>query len=211
MILPLSYTSGGVVLGHFKVAQVSGAIAATLAAASPLASFRWTDSSRLAVVTRVRLGYIVASTVTTGVPMDFSLTFARSFTVDFSSNNTQANLATKLKTGALRTSMGSGSGSLLGTLGPQVCTTAAMTGQTQTLDNDFLSVLATPNVATTAGTGAGMQDLYSWNLQGGHPIALAANEGLLVRNITAGPASGTFKIYVEWEWAEVFPSALPVL
>lgn len=48
-----------------------------------------------------------------------------------------------------------------------------------------------------------MQTLYEWTGVGQHPIILGQNEGVVVRIFNTGPASGTFTLYTQWEWAEV--------
>ena len=200
--IPVPYVSGQTVLGHYKVSQRSGSMdgGTPLVAASVISSFRWAFSN-YAVVSRVRCGFIVNSTITTAVAMDFSLTVARGWSVDYSSNNTAANMASKAKTGAMRG--GLMSTSLMGTTGPQICTTLGMTGATSTIDNNFAAVVTFPSLATTAGIGGQMFDLYQWTSLGDHPFVLSNGEGLIVRNISTGPATGTWLFYTQWEWAEV--------
>ena len=199
--IPIPYTSGQTIYGHYKCAQRSGSIATAtpLVAASVLASLRWTGTG-FCVVTRVRCGFCVNATITTATVMDFSLTVVRGFSADYSSNNTQAKLADKPKSGAMRAFMAN---SQMGSSGPQIATTLGMTGATNTIDTDYMSTVVFPSQATTAGIGGQMFDLYQLTSLGDHPPCLSANEGLIIRNISTGPASGTYLFYAQWEWAEV--------
>lgn len=201
-------TAGGV-LGHYMVAQESGALAATIGAAGHLASIRNSHASYLLIPTRIRVGWVITGAVTTAVPMDLQGVIARGFTVDFTTASTAANMAAVTKTNAMRASMAA---SMLGTVGPRIATTTVMSGQTLTADanpfaivnwNSLTSVTATGTaVALQAGTAGTMTDLYNIN-NAAHPIVLGNNEGIIIQPHTAGPATGTYNIYVEWSWAEV--------
>ena len=50
---PMEYAGAGAVLGHYAVAQQTGTVTA-MGAAAMLASFRWIDPSRFAVLLRTR-------------------------------------------------------------------------------------------------------------------------------------------------------------
>ena len=207
---PLDYTKDGVLLGHYAVAQASGNITATLGAAAHCAGIRWSDTVRLMVLMRLRVGWGIVTAVTTAVPMSVRAIIARGFSVDFSSNNTQIDMATVTNTQKMRASMGT---SLLGTKGPNIMTTAAMSGQTLTADaapfaaanwEALHSTTATGTaVALQAGSGGEMKTIYECTANAQHPIVLTSNEGVLMQSLDAGPGSGTFKYYVQWEWAEV--------
>lgn len=193
------------ILGHYTITQKSGTMAASLTAASPVASFRWapTTTNLYAVLLRVKLAYSVLSTFG-ALTLDFSGTIARGFTVDFSAGNTQANMSAL--TGMVRSNiMGR---SAMGTRGPQIATTAAMSGQTYTLDTDYMHAAVFNNNGTTVGVG-GQVTLYDRALEGQHPIVFDGTTlcGYVVRNISATP-TGTFAFYCTWEWAEVFQSAV---
>src|SRR5262245_47456450 len=122
MYLPFASADRQTVLGHYKVAQVSGAIAATPTALDPHASIRWApgDNSKFLVLLRLRVGWSVISAVTTTVRMSYQASMARQFTVDYVTGSTAINMASVAKTGAMRSTMGN---SILGTLGPRITTT----------------------------------------------------------------------------------------
>lgn len=206
---PIEYAGAGAVLGHYSTAQQSGAVTA-MAAGGHTASFRWTDASRYAVILRIRVGYSIASAVTAAVPMDMRAIVARGFSVDFSANNTQLSLAAVTNTNKMRASMGT---SLLGTKGPVICTTAAMSGQTLTLDSAPFAICSWPTifaqngagtaVALPVGNGGPVQDLYTCTSFGQHPVVLSANEGVIIQPAQVAPADGTWKYTVQWDWVEV--------
>src|SRR6266699_2408895 len=67
-------------LGHYRVAMLSGTIAAALAANSEVFQFRWPDATRFAVIYRVEMvaGSNVAATTAALIAM--RMTVARSWT-----------------------------------------------------------------------------------------------------------------------------------
>ena len=216
MIDPIPYISGAsgqqTVLGHYAVAQTSGAIAATPTALDAHASIRWspTISNTYLVLTRLKVGWSVISAVTTAVRMAYQASIVRGFTVDFTTASTAINMATVPNTNAMRKTMAT---SQMGANGPRICTTAVMTGQTYTLDNapfalqvwePLHSSTATGTaVALQAGAAGEMKTVYEWLGQGSHPVVLSANEGVVVQLVHTGIATGTYSLYTQWEWAEV--------
>lgn len=197
---------GAGILGHYAVAQASGATV-SLGAAAHLASFRWADLSRFAVLMRVRVGWSVTGAITAATVMDLQAVIARGFSVDFTTNSTAISMAGVSNTNKMRASMGT---SLMGTVGPRIATTAAMSGQTLTADAAPFAITSYVNqpsgnatVTQAVGVGSVMTDLYNWAALGSHPVVLSANEGIIVQPVTAGPVTGSVKYYVQWEWGEV--------
>lgn len=207
---PLDHVAGGRILGHYAVEHRSGELAATIGALGHLASIRWTDSTAFCVLTRIKVGYSISAAVTTAVQMNMRAVFARGFSVDFATARTLTNLAAIPKANAMRASM---NGSLMGVNGPAISTTTVMSGQTLTADTDGFAFTVWPALVGTNGTGTAvalpvgmageMKTLYECTSPYQHPVVLSQNEGVIIQPITAGPASGTFAIYVQWEWAEV--------
>ncbi len=206
---PMEYTGAGAVLGHYSVAQQTGTVTA-MGAGAMLASLRWTDPSRFLVLLRIRVGYSILGAVTAAVPMDMRAIIARGFSVDFTTNKTQLSMAAVTNTNKMRASMGT---SLLGVNGPNIATTVAMTGQTLTADSAPFAICSWPSLLATNGAGTAValaagdcgpvQDLYTCNAMGQHPVVLGNNEGVLVQPAQTGPASGTWNYTVQWEFAEV--------
>ncbi len=207
---PLEYAAAGEVLGHYSAVQISGSTL-TLAIADVVASLRWFDLSHYLVLTRIKVAWACNSAVPAATTMDLAATVVRSFITDYSSNNTRLSLATITNTNKMRASMGT---SLLGILGPQICTTAGMTGSAAVADAAPFAVTVWPwlqesNVTgtTLAGSAANAgvpDDLYNVKNFGQHPLVLSALEGVKLTLLTAGPiTSGSVKYYVQWDWTEV--------
>jgi len=207
---PLEYAGKGRVNGHYAVAQTSGAIAATPTALDVHASIRWAASTAYLVLMRIKCGWGVISAVTTAVRMAYQASIVRNFTVDYVTGSTAINMATIAKTGAMRSSMGQ---SLLGTAGPRITTTGAMTGQTGILDAAPFASTNWPGILSSNATGTAvlmglgfsgnMQTLYECTGNGQHPVVLAENEGVAVQLVHTGWATGTLGFNCVWEWAEV--------
>lgn len=206
----LQYWAGTSVLGHYGVSQLSGAIAATPTALDPHASIRWAPSvtSALCVLARIKVGWHCISAITTAVRMSYQASIARSFTVDYVTGSTAINMANVSKTGAMRSNM---SNSLMGTTGPRITTTGAMSGHTNTLDNAPFAFttwtvpgILTGTVSTVAGVAGPMQTLYEWTGIGQHPVVLSNNEGVVIQLTHTGWATGTVSLCCQWEWAEVY-------
>lgn len=207
---PLDHVAGGRILGHYAIEHRSGELAATIGALGHLASIRWSDATAFCVLTRIKVGYSISAAVTTAVQMNMRAVFARGFSVDFTTARTLTNLAAIPKANAMRATM---NGSLMGVNGPAISTTTVMSGQTLTADTDGFAFTLWPGIVGTNGTGTAvalpvgmageMQTLYECTSPYQHPVVLSQNEGVIIQPITAGPASGTFAIYVQWEWAEV--------
>ncbi len=193
-------------LGHYRTSVVTGTLAAALAASAVVFSARWGDASRFAVITRLRTRFLPLTPFTAATLTDhtsFDLFIGRGFTVAHTGG-----LALTL-TGdnqAMRASMGA---SLFSDI--RIATTAALGGGTVTLDahpiaqslrkgNRVNPAAATEEVImpTTDGLDCDI-DVAA----GEHPVVLAQNEGLVIRNRTVWPAAGTGILKVEMAWAEV--------
>lgn len=214
--IPVPYigTSGGsqTVLGHYAVAQTSGAIAATPTALDAHASIRWapTLSNTYLVLMRLKVGYGVISAITTAVRVAYQASIVRQFTVDFTTASTPIGMSAIGKTNQMRGTM---STSQMGANGPRIATTTVMSGQTYILDaapvaitnwEALHSVSATGTaVQLNAGAGGPMQTLYEWTGLGQHPVVLSNLEGVVVQITHTGWAAGTVSLYTQWEWAEV--------
>jgi hypothetical protein len=183
-------------LGYYRQAALSGTIAVTLAANSPLWSCRWTNGTDLCLVQSVKINLVSIASITV-VPFEIGLFFARSYTATDTGGTAVGVPASMQK---LRTSMGS---SLMGDW--RIATTGTLTAGTRTLDTNPLAIVS--GLPTTAGTtlsGNGAPvPLYVRDNNDNHPIILAQNEGLVITNPLIGPSTGTFTIMVQMEWGEV--------
>lgn len=207
--LPYKFSNNAVVLGHYKTAQLSGAIAATPTALDHWARIRWVPSNSAArlVLTRLACGLSVSGAITTLIQFSLDACIARSYTVDHDTAITNLSLASGVN--RMHANMAT---SQMGATGPGICTTAPMTGHTLTLDNAFAvqdfplitAVTATGTaIAGAVGVMSGMKDMYRWDGLGDHPPTLSTGEGIVVRIRLTGHASGTLTLRTVWEWAEV--------
>jgi hypothetical protein len=185
------------VLGLYSIGVTSGSIAATLAASSPLFSFRWGDTTKLGIIDFISLGVSVNGVITTSVSMPLELMIARSFTASDSGGTAITLSGNQNK---YRTTFQS---SLV--TDARISTTATLTVGTRTLDTQAAAVL--PCVTGTAiGNPLAMTTIYSRTSL--FPIVLAQDEGLIIRNQSAGPATGTFQVHVQMRWFETVAELL---
>ena len=212
--VPLPYIGTGPgnsqqILGHYSVAQVSGATV-SLAANAFIASVRWapTNPQTYFVLQRLLVGWAVSGAVTAATIMDASARIVRGFTTDFTTAATGVVLNGVQNTNQMRKTMNP---SQMAASGPKICTTATMSGQA--LVSDVVPFRNTVWVNQPSGNGtvtqavgvAGQtQALYEWTALGAHPVVLSNFEGIVVQNPTANVVTGTIQYYVTWEWAEVF-------
>ncbi len=212
--IPVPYVGTGtnsqVALGHYAVAQTSGAIAATPTALDPHASIRWAPSlsSTLLVLMRQKTGWSVISEITAAVRMTYQLSIARGFTVDYTAGSTAINMSNILRTNTMRSL--TMANSQMGASGPRISTTGPMSGHTNTLDAAPFA-LYTWNTTTVSGAlkvepgeAGNTAALYEWTGLGQHPVVLSNNEGVVLQLTHTGWASGTVSTFAQWEWAEAF-------
>jgi hypothetical protein len=181
-------------LGAYRIAQISGTMAAGLAANSEIFQFRWADATRLCVVTSVVFDGLSGSATAFAAGFGrIDMTVARSWTAD-GSGGTAATLTGN--NGKQRTSMGT---TLLGA--SRIASTAALTAGTKTLDTQ-----AVGQYSAAFGTGTSVQwipqvDLFHADPGGESPLILAQNEGFVVRATV--PATGTWQFGVTVVWTEL--------
>lgn len=180
-------------LGSYSVTGRTGVMAAGLAANSEIFQLRWTDATRLCVITSVHCsggGSIVAFAA--GVTI-MELMIARSWTVA-GTLGTAITLTTNNQ--KLRSSMGT---SLVNDM--RVASTAALGVGTKTLDAQPMGSIVS-SVTATAGTPLWpAAHLYEVTENDNHPIILAANEGIIVRATV--PATGTWTAAIDVTWMEM--------
>lgn len=190
---PLEFAANGRIMGHYSLAAATG-LTTVIAAGGSLFSFRWTDSSSLAVIYRVEVNAGVTTAFTTGQPVDCDLIVARAFTA---SDTTGTSLLPSGQANKMRTSIMTSS--LVGDV--RIATTAALSAGTKTLDAQAIGIAAfAGNVVGAVGTPT---DLLQTTASGEHPLVLSANEGFNIRVVTTQGAVGVVKYYVRVNWAEV--------
>ena len=181
-------------LGSYRLSLLSGTMAAGLAANAEVWQFRWSDATRLCVVTKIVIDGIsnTATAFTAGVG-NMQLYVARSWTADGSGGTAATLTGNNTK---LRTDMGA---TLLGSA--RISSTAALTAGTKTLDTNASGQmsLAFPAVASTQIENR--IALFEPNPGMESPFILAQNEGLVIRATV--PATGTWAFGVTVNWTEL--------
>jgi len=195
---PIDYST----FGHYKVSTVTGSMAAGLTANSEILQFRWTDATRKAVITKVTLDGMLASTAFVAGQILLTMTRATSFSAAGTGGGTLT-LGTSNKQ---RTTMG---GSLVGEI--RVATTAALTAGTKTLDANPIGQvnthsaqfgIATPVIgAVGPACGPGVDIFTPDTGAGEHPLVLDTNEGFAIRATV--PGTGVWVLGMTVRWAEV--------
>lgn len=184
-------------------------VAAATATAGHLFCMRWTaaTANTLAMIRYVQLNWVMTTAFGSAQNMGWDMIVARSFSASYTGGNAIDMGSTVANTGATRTNNGT---SLFAANTCRMGSTGALTAGTQTLDaNAYSSYQA--YMGTTLGTGASASaTLLDARDDGGlsvvrSPITLAANEGIVLRNLVLMGASGVGTLMVTVEWDEVLP------
>ena len=185
---PLDYGS----LGIYQISAQTGTIAAGMAANSEIFQFRWTDATRLALITQIRFDGLGSIAAFAAGFASFEAVIARSWSADGSGGTT---LTPSVNNQKLRTSMGT---SLVGAV--RIASTGALTVGTKTLDGRGCGAFV-GGLPATAGAGLQQANLLDNETTNEHPIVLATNEGIVVRATV--PATGTWTAGITVKWIEV--------
>jgi hypothetical protein len=181
-------------LGAYRLSLLSGTMAAGLAANSEVFQFRWSDATRLCIVTSVLWDGLSgnATAFTAGIGK-VDLQVARSWTADGSGGSAATLSGNNQKQ---RTSMGS---TLLGAA--RISSTAALTAGTKTLDAHAHGQYSAAFGTATSTQWIPQVDLFHADPGGESPLIFAQNEGLVIRATV--PATGTWQFGVTVCWTEV--------
>jgi hypothetical protein len=197
-------------LGSYGFSVVTGTIAAALAANAVLFSARWGDATKIATVTKLRWRFLPLTPFTAATLTDhtsFDAFVGRSFSAAHTGGTGLTLTGNSFKR---RASHASTAFSDL-----RIATTVALGGGTVTLDpHPFAQSLRKGNRVNPAAateevvmpTTDGFSDEYSAG-DGDHPVVLAQNEGIVLRNRTVWPAAGTGILLVEMDWNEYASAA----
>jgi hypothetical protein len=187
-------------LGHYKWGASTGILPAALGANSEIVQFRWSNSTNLCLITKIRVSAAVTTTFfAAGVPVEIDIIKSTAWTVA-GTGGTAPTLAATLKT---RSSMGN---SLIAAGDLRIATTAALGAGTKTLEANSMAslVAAGPITASLNGTiippGTVMWEPDMGD--GEHPLLLGTNEGFSIRSV-AVPATGTWRFSVNINWVEL--------
>lgn len=193
-------------LGQYGFSVVSGTLAAALAASAVVFSARWGDATKLAVIQSIKTRFMPLTPFTAATLTDhtsFDIFIGRTFSGSHTGGTGLTLTGNSFKR---RASMATTSFTDI-----RIATTAALGGGTVTLDpHPFAASIRKGNrvnpAAATEEIIMPVTDGIDCDLNvgdGQHPIVLANNEGIVVRNRTVWPAAGTGILMVEMDWAEV--------
>lgn len=181
-------------LGSYRLSLLSGTMAAGLAANSEVFQFRWSDATRLCVVTSVVWDGLSGSATAFAAGFGkVDMMVARSWTADGSGGTAATITGNNQKQ---RTSMGT---TLLGAA--RISSTAALTAGTKTLDSQAIGQYSAAFGTATSTQWMPALDLFHVDPGGECPVILAQNEGFVVRATV--PATGTWQFGVTVSWTEV--------
>jgi hypothetical protein len=193
-IRPYDYQIGGQILGHYRIAGTTAAIAP--AGNGVMWNFRWADPSRFAVIMRLSAAVSVVTAVTPQRTDPIVCTIQRQYSASETVNVTS--LTPTANTGKARVNMGT---SLVSQIAV-ASAAAGLSGGTKTADAQAVSALAMVNLGAI-GSGALQDDLIRYDQLGMHPLVLSTNEGITLSWGATTLATGTVEITVICAWAEV--------
>lgn len=191
--------------GAYRASARSGALTGTgVIDLGPLFSVRWTDSTRLMVITYLKAVMNPTTKFTARRELVIDLVPVSGFTVADSAGTaltlTSSNKMRKTFPNSLVNDM-------------RIAPATALTAGTRTVDANPIAISNPTNsdfdnvaAATTEIGSPPAQSvlLFQPNLANGEwPLILAANEGILVRNLVVFPAAGVATLTVELSWMEV--------
>lgn len=193
---PLDYAANGI----YSIGQTTGIIAAALSADSEVFQFRWAHATKLAVIQRLLVSAAVSTTYfAAGVPFRLALFKASAWTAA----GTGGTGLTPAALGKRRSNMAS---TALAAGDCRIATTGALGAGTKTLEGSALKQISAGAPITSSLSGQIFAPdtalLDSFIGDGHHPVVLAQNEGLAI-TAPEVPGTGTWKMVVNIEWAEV--------
>lgn len=181
-------------LGAYSTTVKSAIMAAGLAGASPIVSFRWAPATNVTALCAIRKMKFSLYNLGTGFAAGdalFEWYVARAFTAV----DTGGGAATLTGNNAkLRTSYATTQATIL------VSATATLSAGTRTLDTNPFRALQTvfPNTAFAAAN-LPETEVYRMN-PGETPLILAPSEGVVIQATV--PATGTWTFYASFDWEE---------
>jgi hypothetical protein len=179
--------------GGYRISATSGDLT-TVAANGPVWSFRWTDTTRRALIQNVVIRYAYNTAFGAAQLFGLGLYVARAFTVADTGGTAQT-LTTnngKLDTDFPVTSLVAGS--------IRIGTTGVITAGTRTLDAQPIATRM-DWLTTTLQNGSYDEDWRFGYTDSSNPITLHANEGLVLNNLILMGATGTVRLWVDVEWS----------
>jgi len=185
--------------GHYYVSNVH-AIPVSANANGHRFAMRNTHATKLVVITFIRLFDLQLAAATATIYQGWQVFIARSFTTFHTTSVTSFTLTGSNQ--KKRTSMATVGA--VGNAGHSAAVAAGMTGQGLTADAAPLLELGTIQTITTPNTTMWLVERDFNVADGGHPVVLAQNEGLIITGPTiVSGAAGTSQLGYTVGWAEV--------
>lgn len=178
-----------------SLAAQSGGLT-TIAAGGRIFSLRNT-STNLILIRRVGLGFVMTTAFGAAQIMEWGLAFGRSFTV---SDTVGTDVSPTVNVGKHRTSLATPN------IAARIGIAAVVSGGTVTPDALYLGMTASWAPAAIGNLVAPTLNNLHDHTADDLPIVLAANEGIVIQNITTMGATGVGRAYVNLEYAEVAPA-----
>lgn len=200
--VPFNYTT----YGMYRLGATSGIIPATPLAAKEIFQFRWnpTDRDIIAIINRVRVSIAVSTTYfAAGVPIEIDLTKASAWSAQGTLGTGITPAATcKLDSDMASTALAANDARIAGT------DANGLGAGTKTLEaNKMASIVFNQPITASVSPPLMIADLFDGDpARGAHPLILragaaAANaQGFAIR--ATAPATGTWRVSVDVEWAE---------
>lgn len=188
--------------GAYAASFATGVLPAALAANSEVFQFRWVpaNTNLRCLVRSIRISAAVSTTAfAAGVPVQVEVRVARSWSA---AGTGGTGITWGANDGKKRTDF-STTALIAGDV--RIATTAALGTGTKTLDGTAIgTILWQPG---TAVTSSGLLELWERNTTDEYPLLFENNEGFVVRSV-AVPATGTWSLAVQVEWAELDSTAV---
>src|SRR5215831_15672464 len=182
--------------GHYRLCQNGGLVAAQAASPAAVFSCRWTSTTLVAIIERLRISWFQTGAFTAAGVFALSAFVERSYTVTDTGGTSVVNNTVRMATtfpasafGDMRIANGAAAG---------------ITAGTRTQDSGVLAqtTILTSTAIGTQPTPMQQQQTVEYD-PNKYPLKLAANEGLAISLNAAFPAAGSGNLIVEMDWAEV--------
>jgi hypothetical protein len=195
---PIEYTpsAGGTIGGHYKIATLTGTMAAGIASLASVFQVRWADPSKLFMLQRILVqcstGTGFAAT-TLGCPLE--LRIGHGSTANGSGGTA---LAPSSISNRMRSSMAASGFVTSGEI--RIATTGALTAATGNTaePNAVGQCMGAPNATLAQSV---QMVLFETTPAGDHPLILNSGDTLSIRTVTPA-ATGTWFMAVTMEWVE---------
>ena len=191
-VKPIAYGA----LGHYRT-SVTLTTATAQAANSRLFEIRNTHATNLIVLTRCRVGFLSAGTITASYVFTLGLFRLTAFTAVDTTNTVTPVSSVK------RASMAAYPGGAAVRHVTLAGASAGMTGGTLTKDTQAAATFVAWAATASASTVPFYQELVD-DPAGTHPFVFTQNEGFEIENVIAGDATANVcRVTIDVSWAEV--------